>query len=96
MLNWLSFALAIAASIGGWLISTPRSTHWAVILFSIVPVVFAAIPLRWRKREVIKWSLVVLVVFTFNPLIFADQLLYVPATLAMLWAYIKSAKPQLS
>ena len=89
---WLSFGLALAASLYGWHKWARPSLAGYLYLFAAV--LFAAIPPFWRRATLV--CAVLLVIYTFNPLIFANQVVYIPATVAMLLSYILSRKKRSS
>jgi hypothetical protein len=97
---WLSFGLALAASLYEWhkwaLAASLYGWHkWAgpslaEYLYLFASVLFAAIPPFWRRATL--GCAVFLAIYAFNPLVFANQVVYVPATLAMFLSYILSRK----
>jgi hypothetical protein len=89
ILATVSFGLAVWASIYQLLAWRHRPNHvnhlvWWGYVYLCAPVVFAFIPLLRRTRKAALVSAILLLVFTLNPLIFGSQMLYIPATVAML------------
>jgi hypothetical protein len=79
-----AFALTAGASIisTSWGIGTPLKP-WAYPYFWL-PVLFAAIPLRWPKRVILAFGL--LMAYVFSPLSLSIGILFVPAVLTLAFA----------